>query len=59
MQGRCGGRGGGEGSRATSAPGDHLAKRVSKAAFKPVERGGPWVVPSLKFIKSNNYSNNK
>ncbi len=41
---------GGEGSRAASALGDHLAKRVSKAASEPAERGSPWAVPSLKFI---------
>jgi len=43
---------GGEGSRAASALGDHLAKRVSKAASEPAERGSPWAVPSLKFINS-------
>jgi len=44
------GRGEGKGSRAVSAPSDHLAKRVLKAASTPAERGSPWAVPSLKFI---------
>jgi len=35
---------------AMQAPGDHLAKRLSKAAFKPAERGNPLAVPPLKFI---------
>ena len=39
-------------SRAVRVLGDYPAKRLSKAASKPAERGSLLAVPPLNFIKS-------